>query len=98
MVEITEIVEGDRVDLRKLELRLFRDYLKRSKAVNWEELSQELIDQLGASSEDAFDFHNLFREVAQGRDQGAAGGSTVKTGGERAPERREYGEAAEPVL
>lgn len=57
MAEITEIVEGDRDELRKLELRLFKDYLKRSKAVNWEELTQDLIDQLGASSEDAFDFY-----------------------------------------
>jgi ribosomal protein S18 acetylase RimI-like enzyme len=57
MAEITEIVEADRNELRKLELRLFKDYLKRSKAVNWEEISQELIDQLGASSEDAFDFY-----------------------------------------
>lgn len=57
MAEITGIGERDREDLRRLELRLFKEYLKRSKAISWEELSPELVDQLGATSEDAFDFY-----------------------------------------
>ncbi|HUV25674.1 MAG TPA: GNAT family N-acetyltransferase [Methanomassiliicoccales archaeon] len=57
MVEISEIQEGDKAELRRLELRLFKEYLKKSKAISWEDLSQDLIDQLGASGEDAFDFY-----------------------------------------
>ena len=57
MVEISDIQEGDKAELRRLELRLFKEYLKKSKAISWEDLSQDLIDQLGASGEDAFDFY-----------------------------------------
>ena len=56
-MEIVTIGHEDWDELRKLELALFREYLEVSKAMKWEEVSPELIDNLGASSEEAFSFY-----------------------------------------
>jgi len=58
MVDIRLMVAGDREELRTLELSLFREYLERSQAARWEDLSPETIDMLGASNESAYDFYS----------------------------------------
>jgi len=56
-MEIMAIDRSDREELRQLELALFKEYLDASQAVKWGDISPELIDRLGASSEDAFEFY-----------------------------------------
>ena len=56
-MEIVTIGHEDWEELRQLELALFRENLEVSKAMKWEEVSPELIDHLGASSEEAFSFY-----------------------------------------
>jgi len=56
-MEIEPVRSIDHRELRELELALFKEYLERSGAATWEEMSPELIDRLGASSEQAFQFY-----------------------------------------
>lgn len=56
-MEIEPIRPEDRKELRELELSLYREYLDRSNAFKWEELSPELIEHLGATTEEAFKFY-----------------------------------------
>lgn len=56
-MEIEPIRSVDHRELRELELALFKEYLERSGAATWEEMSPEIIDRLGASSEQAFQFY-----------------------------------------
>jgi L-amino acid N-acyltransferase YncA len=56
-MEIEPIRSVDHRELRELELALFKEYLEQSGAATWEEMNPELIDRLGASSEQAFQFY-----------------------------------------
>jgi aminoglycoside 6'-N-acetyltransferase I len=56
-MDIVPIAREHKEELRGLELALFREYLEVSRAMKWEEISPELVDQLGASSDEAFDFY-----------------------------------------
>jgi predicted N-acetyltransferase YhbS len=69
-MEIVTIEKGNQEELRQLELALFKEYLEASQAVNWVELSPDLIDRLGASSEDAFDFYLASGMSFVARDEG----------------------------
>jgi GNAT superfamily N-acetyltransferase len=57
MVEIRALKEGDRGHVRALELFCIREYLESSLQKNWENLPQDLMDQLGASSKNSFDHY-----------------------------------------
>ena len=57
MVEIRALKEEDRGHVRALELFCIREYLESALKKNWDTLSQELIDQLGASAKGSFDFY-----------------------------------------
>jgi len=57
MVEIRALKEEDRGHVRALELFCVREYLESALKKNWDSLSQELIDQLGASAKGSFDFY-----------------------------------------
>jgi predicted N-acetyltransferase YhbS len=57
MVEIRALKEEDRGHVRALELFCVREYLESALKKNWDTLSQELIDQLGASAKGSFDFY-----------------------------------------
>ncbi|MFP4170011.1 MAG: N-acetyltransferase family protein [Methanomassiliicoccales archaeon] len=56
-MEIREVTKEDRETIRELELLCFKEYLEKSEASRWEEISQDLIDQLGVSSENTFDHY-----------------------------------------
>ena len=56
-MRIEPIGASDHQELRELELALFKEYLERSGAARWEEMGPEIIDRLGASSEQAFQFY-----------------------------------------
>jgi aminoglycoside 6'-N-acetyltransferase I len=57
MVEIRALKESDRGHLRALELFCIREYLETSMNKNWDNLPQDLMDQLGASSKSSFDHY-----------------------------------------
>jgi predicted N-acetyltransferase YhbS len=57
MVEIRALKEEDRGHVRALELFCVREYLESALKKNWDTLSQDLIDQLGASAKGSFDFY-----------------------------------------
>jgi aminoglycoside 6'-N-acetyltransferase I len=57
MAQITKLKEEDRGHVRALELFIMKEYLQAVLNRKWEELSQEFIDQLGASSKDSFDLY-----------------------------------------
>jgi L-amino acid N-acyltransferase YncA len=57
MAQITKLKEEDRGHVRALELFILKEYLEAVLNRKWEELSQEFIDQLGASSKDSFDLY-----------------------------------------
>jgi aminoglycoside 6'-N-acetyltransferase I len=57
MTEIRALKENDRGHVRAHELFCIREYLESSLKKNWDELPQDLIDQLGASSKGSFDHY-----------------------------------------
>lgn len=57
MVEIRALKENDRGHVRALELFCIREYLEGSLHKSWEQLSHDLIDELGASSHNSFDHY-----------------------------------------
>jgi L-amino acid N-acyltransferase YncA len=57
MAQITKLKEEDKGHVRALELFILKEYLEAVLNRKWEELSQEFIDQLGASSKDSFDLY-----------------------------------------
>jgi aminoglycoside 6'-N-acetyltransferase I len=57
MVEIRALKENDRGHVRALELFCIREYLEGSLHKSWDQLSHDLIDELGASSHNSFDHY-----------------------------------------
>ena len=57
MVEIRALKENDRGHVRALELFCIREYLEGSLHKSWDQLSHDLIDDLGASSHNSFDHY-----------------------------------------
>ncbi|TFG57437.1 MAG: GNAT family N-acetyltransferase [Methanomassiliicoccus sp.] len=57
MVEIRKIKEEDRSHVRTLELFCIRDYMESSLQKSWDDLPSELMEQLGASAKDSFEFY-----------------------------------------
>jgi predicted N-acetyltransferase YhbS len=57
MVEIRALKENDRGHVRALELFCIREYLEGSLHKNWDQLSHDLVDELGASSASSFDHY-----------------------------------------
>lgn len=57
MVEIRALKENDRGHVRALELFCIREYLEGSLHKSWDQLSHDLIDELGASSHSSFDHY-----------------------------------------
>lgn len=57
MLEITPMKEEDRGPVRALELFCIRETLEPSLTKKWNDLSQDLIDQLGASSKYSFEHY-----------------------------------------
>jgi L-amino acid N-acyltransferase YncA len=57
MAQITKLKEEDKGHVRALELFILKEYLEAVLNRKWEELSQDFIDQLGASSKDSFDLY-----------------------------------------
>jgi len=57
MAQITKLKEEDRGHVRALELFILKEYLEAMLNRKWEELNQEFVDQLGASSKGAFEHY-----------------------------------------
>ncbi len=57
MAQITKLKEADRGHVRALELFIMKEYLEAMLNRKWEELSQDFIDQLGATSDGAFELY-----------------------------------------
>jgi GNAT superfamily N-acetyltransferase len=57
MATITKLKEADRGHVRALELFIMKEYLEAMLNRKWEELSQDFIDQLGATSNGAFELY-----------------------------------------
>ena len=57
MSEIRAMKEGARGHVRALELFCIREYLEDTLKKNMDQMQQELVDQLGASSKGSFDFY-----------------------------------------
>ncbi|MDD1767463.1 MAG: GNAT family N-acetyltransferase, partial [Methanomassiliicoccales archaeon] len=57
MIQIVPLAENDRNALRALELFCMRECLEPSMTTKWEELSPDLLDQLGATSKLSFDHY-----------------------------------------
>lgn len=57
MVDIRKVKEEDKPQVRTLELFCIREYLENSLQKRWDDLPAELMEQLGASTKDSFDFY-----------------------------------------
>ncbi|HSV42556.1 MAG TPA: GNAT family N-acetyltransferase [Methanomassiliicoccales archaeon] len=57
MADIRALKENDRGHVRALELFCIREYLEASLHKDWDELPQDLVEQLGASSKSSFDHY-----------------------------------------
>ncbi|MCG7844597.1 MAG: GNAT family N-acetyltransferase [Methanomassiliicoccales archaeon] len=57
MVDIRKVKEEDKSHVRTLELFCIRDYLENSLQKKWDDLPSELLEQLGASAKDSFEFY-----------------------------------------
>ncbi|MCX6650331.1 MAG: GNAT family N-acetyltransferase [Methanomassiliicoccales archaeon] len=57
MVDIRKVKDEDRSNVRTLELFCIREYLESSLQKDWDELPPELMEQLGASTKDSFEFY-----------------------------------------
>ncbi len=57
MVEIRKLKDEDKPQVRTLELFCVREYLEGSLRKNWDDLPAELVEQLGASAKDSFEFY-----------------------------------------
>jgi ribosomal protein S18 acetylase RimI-like enzyme len=57
MVDIRKVRDEDRSHVRTLELFCIREYLESSLQKRWDDLPSELMEQLGASTKDSFDFY-----------------------------------------
>ncbi|NLX46960.1 MAG: GNAT family N-acetyltransferase [Euryarchaeota archaeon] len=57
MVEIRKLKDNDKPQVRTLELFCIREYLEGSLQKNWDDLPPDLMEQLGASTKDSFDFY-----------------------------------------
>ncbi|MBN1109268.1 MAG: GNAT family N-acetyltransferase [Methanomassiliicoccales archaeon] len=71
MVEIRKVKDKDRSHVRTLELFCIREYLESSLQRNWDDLPSELMEQLGVSAKESFDFYrdNGLSYVAMEKDQ-----------------------------
>ena len=57
MVDIRKVKKEDKPQVRTLELFCIREYLENSLQKRWDDLPAELMEQLGASTKDSFDFY-----------------------------------------
>lgn len=57
MVEIRKVKDEDKSHVRTLELFCIREYLENSLQKRWDDLPSELMEQLGASAKDSFEFY-----------------------------------------
>lgn len=57
MAQISRLKEEDRGHVRALELFIMKDYLEAMLHRRWEDLSQEFVDQLGASAKGSFEHY-----------------------------------------
>jgi len=57
MAQISKLKEEDRGHVRALELFIMKDYLEAMLHRRWEDLSQEFVDQLGASAKGSFEHY-----------------------------------------
>jgi len=57
MVDIRKVKDDDKSHVRTLELFCIREYLESSLQKKWDDLPSELIEQLGASAKDSFEFY-----------------------------------------
>jgi aminoglycoside 6'-N-acetyltransferase I len=57
MVEIRKVKDEDKSHVRTLELFCIREYLENSLQRRWDDLPSELMEQLGASAKDSFEFY-----------------------------------------
>jgi len=57
MVDIRKVKDEDKSHIRTLELFCIREYLESSLQKKWDDLPSELIEQLGASAKDSFEFY-----------------------------------------
>jgi len=57
MVEIRKLKDEDKPQVRTLEMFCVREYLEGSLRKNWDDLPAELVEQLGASAKDSFEFY-----------------------------------------
>ena len=57
MVDIRKVKDEDKSHVRTLELFCIREYLESSLQKRWDDLPAELMEQLGASTKDSFDFY-----------------------------------------
>jgi aminoglycoside 6'-N-acetyltransferase I len=57
MVEIRKVKDEDKSHVRTLELFCIREYLENSLQKRWDDLPSELMEQLGASTKDSFEFY-----------------------------------------
>lgn len=58
MVHISKLKEQDKGHVRALELFIMKEYFEATLHRKWEDLSQEFIDQLGASSKSSFEHYS----------------------------------------
>ena len=58
MVQISKLKEQDKGHVRALELFIMKEYFEATLHRKWEDLSQEFIDQLGASSRGSFEHYS----------------------------------------
>lgn len=57
MVQIVPLTEKDRNAVRALELFCIREYLEPSMTTKWDDLHPDLMNQLGASAQQSFDYY-----------------------------------------
>ncbi len=57
MVDIRKLKDDDKSQVRTLELFCIREYLEGSLQKSWDDLPAELMEQLGASTKDSYDFY-----------------------------------------